>query len=87
MKIVEKIFSLTGWYIMVEKKYTEEPCSYCKGTGKYEGEECPACRGKATLLVVDPPDKCHFCKGQGGLMPGIPCRMCKGTGWMGVKKD
>ncbi len=30
---------------MEEKTYSEQLCGYCKGTGKVEGEECPACHG------------------------------------------
>ena len=71
---------------MAEKTYVEQPCGYCGGTGEAEGKTCIACKGNKTFMVVDPPMKCQFCKGRGYLMIGAPCRTCKGTGWMGVKK-
>jgi DnaJ-class molecular chaperone len=73
--------------IMDEKTYVEQPCNYCKGSGKADGGECQVCHGKASFMVKEPPMKCQFCKGNGFMMPGSPCRTCKGTGWMGVKKN
>jgi DnaJ-class molecular chaperone len=72
---------------MTEKSYSEQPCGYCKGAGKVDGEECIACKGKAMIMVAEPPKQCQFCKGQGYMIRGSPCRTCKGTGWMGVKKS
>lgn len=72
--------------IMTEKTYVEQPCAYCKGTGNVESDTCPACKGKAILMVAEPLLKCQFCKGQGYMIQGLPCRTCKGTGWMGVKR-
>jgi len=48
---------------MEEKTYSEKLCGYCKGTGKVEGEECPACHGKTTFMVKEPFKNCQFCKG------------------------
>ena len=72
---------------MDEKTYLEQQCGFCKGTGKNEGEECPACSGKATFMVKEPPKVCQFCKGNGYTVKGVLCRTCKGTGWMGVKRN
>lgn len=72
---------------MEEKTYSEQPCGYCKGTGKDEGDDCPACHGKATFMVKEPVLQCQFCKGVGYMMRGQLCRTCKGTGWMGIKKS
>lgn len=72
---------------MAEKTYTEQPCGYCAGTGKSEGETCIVCNGNKTFMVKDPALPCQFCKGRGYMMLGTPCRTCKGTGWMGVKKS
>jgi DnaJ-class molecular chaperone len=72
---------------LAEANYSEQPCGYCKGTGKFDGEVCPICEGKLTVMVKEPLVKCQFCKGQGYAMKGSPCRACKGTGWSGVKKQ
>jgi len=72
---------------MEEKTYSEQLCGYCKGTGKVEGEDCPACHGKTTFMVREPPKNCQFCKGNGWTHKGQPCHTCKGSGWLGVKKQ
>lgn len=47
---------------MEEKTYSEKLCGYCKGTGKVEGEECPACHGKTTFMVKEPFKNCQMKK-------------------------
>jgi DnaJ-class molecular chaperone len=73
--------------IISEKTYSEQKCGYCSGTGKVDNNECVGCNGKGTVMVADPPAPCTFCTGHGYAMPGIPCRRCKATGWLGSKKE
>ena len=72
---------------MEEKIYSEQLCGYCKVLGEAEREECPACGGKATFMVREPPKVCQFCKGVGYTVKGQVCRTCKGSGWLGVKRN
>jgi DnaJ-class molecular chaperone len=68
-------------------------CARCEGTGKQSGmfgeSDCPACRGKGTVLVAAPPRKCPLCGGTGrqeGFINKAVCGVCWGTGWAEVLK-
>ena len=71
--------------IISNENYSEQACGYCKGTGKYEENDCPICKGKGNIMVAEPPTECPFCRGIAHAMKGIPCRRCKGTGWIKAK--
>jgi DnaJ-class molecular chaperone len=48
--------------------------------------ECVVCRGRGSVLVLQPSRKCLHCAGDGrGLQPR--CMRCEGTGWMFAWKE
>jgi len=66
-------------------------CARCGGIGKQRtmfGEsDCPACKGKGTVLVAAPPRPCPLCGGTGrqeGFINKAVCGVCWGTGWADV---
>ena len=68
-------------------------CARCEGTGKQRGmfgeSDCPACKGKGTVLVAAPARKCPLCGGTGrqeGFINKAVCGVCWGTGWADVLK-
>jgi DnaJ-class molecular chaperone len=68
-------------------------CARCGGTGQLPKllgpSNCPACQGKGTVLVADPPRKCLLCGGSGyqeGFVNKPICGVCWGTGWADVLK-
>jgi RecJ-like exonuclease len=69
--------------------YSPERCATCKGSGSTEQGPCPACEGKGTVAVLQPPISCPRCKGTGkpteDLYSYLPyCVVCRGTGWVRV---
>jgi len=68
--------------------YAPELCAYCKGFGVSANSQCPVCKGKRTVLVLQPPVVCPACKGTGRATAeqsnksGLAsCRLCRGSGW------
>jgi len=48
--------------------------------------DCPVCRGKAFVLVLQPAQGCRTCAGTGKVRQ-YRCFNCLGTGWMFVLKE
>jgi len=72
-------------------KYAPQTCALCKGKGQ-EGwlatNPCRACGGKGSVLVLQPPHQCQYCKGKGSLgLSTNPCPTCNGTGWVHTIND
>jgi hypothetical protein len=68
--------------------HAPEICGFCKGLGGTYSRTCPACNGKRTVLVHQPPRGCTRCKGRGKPEPHDRsqffsdfCIICRGTGW------
>jgi DnaJ-class molecular chaperone len=82
------------------EEYKPEPCAWCDGTKTMTtwvgttsmDMNCTACRAKGVVLVLQPSQKCHACKGKGyyedyvndynpaeGGIKG--CQDCGGRGW------
>ena len=72
----------------IGSSYAPEICNYCEGIGSSCGEPCPACNGKRTVLVYQPPLLCPRCNGEGRtnaaervLYSSSVCIVCRGKGW------
>ena len=68
--------------------YAPEICNYCDGIGSSRRATCPACNGKRTVLVYQPPLLCPRCNGEGRtnaaervLYSSSVCIVCRGKGW------
>ena len=71
-----------------DSSYAPEICSYCQGIGGSRSGPCPACKGKRTVLVYQPPLVCPRCNGRGKtneaerfLYSSNLCIVCRGKGW------
>ena len=70
--------------------YAPERCGLCGDGAKREIEHpCPACNGKGTVMVHQPPLRCPRCNGNGRAKPNDDlkyrfdlCVVCLGTGWV-----
>lgn len=56
-------------------------CMYCDGSGKHQNQTCTVCGGIGKVEVVDSNQECYYCKNRGYLLSGIPCQVCRGTGY------
>ena len=69
-----------------DTKYALETCGFCEGTGGSSTTSCPACNGRRTVLVRQPPIKCPRCKGDGKpdreFFSLNTCVVCRGYGWV-----
>lgn len=71
--------------------YVARNCRRCQGTGTItlrfsnradETVDCPACKGKGVVPVLEPATECPRCKGSGnGDGSCGVCRYCGGRGW------
>ena len=85
-----------------------EECRFCSGSGTvyrapekaysddersgYPPANCPTCRGRTTIRVNQPAQRCEACKGTGrapvnrwtesGRQLFTQCEACRGTGWL-----
>jgi len=68
--------------------YAPEICGFCRGIGRSNRKDCPACRGERLVLVHQPALKCPRCDGSG--RPDAHdrvefhedfCVICRGRGW------
>ena len=70
----------------MEKDMVEIKCAFCKGTGKdpfglSKLSDCPICRGKGTVKVAKPYEKCKACDGGGVYIRShLYCWPCRGKG-------
>eukprot|EP01084_Bolivina_argentea_P084035 152090_1 len=66
--------------------YSSKLCGWCQNNWKnFRGKHC-VCKGVGKVKVLNPPTKCHWCKGKGDdkhqRMRGIArCTECGGSGW------
>jgi len=72
----------------IDSSYAPEICGYCEGQGDDRSGACPACNGKRTVLVYQPPLVCPRCNGVGKANPAeqilyssTVCIVCRGKGW------
>jgi DnaJ-class molecular chaperone len=71
--------------------YEAEKCGFCQGNGGAPEipHPCPACEGKGTIMVHQPPIRCPRCSGTGRAKLNDDlkyrsklCVVCLGTGWV-----
>jgi hypothetical protein len=68
--------------------YALEICGHCSGIGGSQKAPCLACKGRRTILVLQPAVKCSLCEGNGktgpsdaAIQPHSLCVPCNGSGW------
>ena len=75
-------------------EYSPELCGYCKGFGRSNLIECPACKGKRLVVVHQPAMICPRCKGNGNASSAdrvatvsALCMVCRGKGWAFTRRN
>jgi len=78
--------------IKVSRPMAEVKCAYCKGTGKDSWgvmsvlAVCQVCRGKGTVKIAKPFEKCPVCQGTGvQYNKRLNCLACGGKGVLTVE--
>ncbi|MCK4418631.1 hypothetical protein KAV79_02385 [Candidatus Aerophobetes bacterium] len=78
--------------IKVSRPMAEVKCAYCKGTGKDPWgvmsvlADCQVCRGKGTVKIAEPFEKCPVCHGTGvQYNTRLNCLACGGKGVLTVE--
>lgn len=66
--------------------YSLELCGLCKGLGGSANKPCRPCKGRGTVLVVQPARKCPRCDVGAGLANEL-CVVCRGSGWVMPASD
>jgi DnaJ-class molecular chaperone len=68
-------------------EYEPQECAWCMGMRMKSGENCPVCKGKGAVLVMQPARMCVACRGSAheDTFSDQPlCAVCGGSGWRGV---
>ena len=72
----------------------EVKCGLCQGTGKDRWglmsvlSNCQVCRGKGTVRIEEPYEKCPVCQGAGfERNKRVTCLACKGKGVIHIKEE
>lgn len=68
----------------VELEIPYKECVFCSGTGKNPlgaRVTCIVCGGKGSNTVKIEPKACEKCKATGRAVDGLPCTICRGTGY------
>lgn len=80
--------------IKVSRPMVEVKCAFCKGTGKDRWglmsvlADCQVCRGKGTVKIAEPFEKCPVCQGTGvQYNTRLTCLACGGKGVVTVPKE
>jgi len=80
--------------IKVSKPMVEVKCAYCKGTGKDPWglmsvlAVCQVCKGKGTVQIEEPFEKCPVCHGTGvQYNTRLTCLACGGKGVLTMVKE
>ena len=77
---------------MPSKSIAEVKCAFCKGTGKDPWglmsvlAECQVCKGRGTVKIEEPYEKCPVCHGTGVQHNRrLNCLACGGKGVLPIK--
>ena len=80
--------------IKVSRPMAEVKCAYCKGTGKDPWglmsvlAACQVCKGKGTVKIEEPFEKCLVCQGTGvQYNRRLNCLACGGKGVLTVPEE
>ena len=80
--------------IKVSRPMAEVKCAFCKGTGKDPWglmsvlADCQVCKGKGTVKIEEPFEKCPVCQGTGvQYNRRLTCLACGGKGVLTVAKE
>jgi len=75
------------------KSMAEVKCAFCKGKGKDPFglmsvlAECQVCKGRGTVMIEEPYEKCPVCHGTGiQYNKRLTCLACRGKGVLPVKE-
>lgn len=79
--------------IKVSRPMAEVKCAYCKGIGKDPWgvmsvlADCQVCKGKGTVKIAEPFEKCPVCQGTGvQYNTRLNCLACGGKGVLTVEE-